>query len=220
MLAPDGRNWWRLVGVAVVMALIMVPIAIMALFGLHAATWTETWSLFDPTSNPPFWLTALAAALAWVLLLIPGAVVGRVAGLSRGWRRTAAVMAALGGVATTTAWGEIVGAVPGLIGGSLLAVVLADRLGDGGVEVPHDADRPGPMRSREERVIAGVCGGWARAHGWGPVRVRVLTVLVAVAGVVAVWPWVPVLVLVLYVVAWLTWPLEPAEVSTTPSAMV
>lgn len=218
-MAPDGRNWWRLVAVAVVMALIMVPIAIMALFGLHAATWTETWSLFDPTSNPPFWLTALAATVAWVLALIPGAVVGRVAGLSRGWRRTAAVMAALGGVVTTNAWGGIVGAVPGLIAGSLLAVVLADHLGDGGVDVPPDADRPRPMRSREDRVIAGVCGGWARAHGWKPVRVRVLTVVAAVVAEVAVWPLVLVM-LVLYVVAWLTWPLEPAADSTPRSAMV
>jgi hypothetical protein len=153
MSTPAGRNWWRLVGVAVLIALIMVPVAIMALFGLHAATWTETWSLLDPTGDPPLWLLVLAAAVVLVLSLIPGAVVGRVAGLRRGWRRTAAVMAAVGGVVTASAVGEIVGAVPGLIGGSLLAVVLADRSGDGdgGVDVPPGTDRPRLMHSREHR---------------------------------------------------------------------
>jgi hypothetical protein len=148
MSAPDSRNWWRLVGVAVLMALIMVPVAIMALLGLHFATWG---SLLDPTSNPPLWLMVLATAMVAVLSLIPGALVGRVAGLRRGWRRTAAVMAALGGVVTASAVGWIVGAVPGLIGGSLLAVVLADRLGNGVKDLPPDADRPGPG--------LGGCGG-------------------------------------------------------------
>jgi hypothetical protein len=153
MSAPDGRNWWRLVGVAVLVALLMVSVAFMALFGLHAATWTETWSLLDPTSNPPLWVIVLAVAVVSVPLLIPGAVVGRVAGLSRGWRRTAAVMAALGGVMTTTISGAatLVGVVAGLVCGSLLAVVLADRLGSGGVDVPPGADRLGPRHSRVDR---------------------------------------------------------------------
>lgn len=157
MSAPDGRNWWRLVGGAVLVALLMVPVAFMTLMGLHAATWTETWSLLDPRGSAPFWPMVLAVAVSSVLLLIPGAVVGRVAGLSRGWRRTAAVIAALGGVVTAAALNAaIVGAVPGLVGGSLLAVVLADRLGRRGVEVPSGADRPGPMRSHEDRVCPGI----------------------------------------------------------------
>ncbi len=148
MSASDGRNWWRLVGVAVLVALLMVPVAFMTLMGLHAATW----SLFDPRGNAPFWLMVLAVAVISALLLIPGAVVGRVAGLSRAWRRTAAVMAALGGVVTAVALNAaIVGAVPGLVAGSLLAVVLADRLGSGVVDLPPGADRPGPMRSHEDR---------------------------------------------------------------------
>jgi uncharacterized membrane protein len=36
----ERRSWWRLVGVAVLMALCMVPVAFMALMGSRAATWT------------------------------------------------------------------------------------------------------------------------------------------------------------------------------------
>jgi hypothetical protein len=152
MSAPDGRNWWRLVGVAILVASLMVPVAFTALIGLHAATWTETWSLLDPRGNEPLWLLVLAVAVGSVLMLIPGAVVGRVAELSRGWRRAAAVMAAFGGLVTAACTNAaIFGAVPGLVGGSLLAVVLADRLGRGVADVPAGADRPGPTRSREDR---------------------------------------------------------------------
>ena len=40
--------------------------------------------------------------------------------------------------------------------------------------------RSGLQRSREERVIAGVCGGIAEWLGWNPTLVRVLFVLVSV----------------------------------------
>ena len=184
-MSGDRRSWWRLVGVAVLAALVMVPVAFMALMGLNAATWT----MWDPAGDPPVWLTALVVTVIAALVLIPGAVVGRVAGLRRGWLVVAALMTALGGVGTSalvavpiggeaTSWG----AVPGLVGGSLLAVVLADRLGSGGVDIPPGADRRRPVRSREDRLVAGVCGGWAHAHGWELARARVLTVLAGGAG--------------------------------------
>jgi len=219
---PDRRDWWRLVAVAVLVALFMVPLAFMALMGLHAATWT----MWDPAGDPPVWLMVLVVTVMAVLLLVPGAVVGRVAGLRRGWLVVAAVIASLGGfgasaLAAVTTSGEAapVGAVPGLVAGSLLAVLFADRLGSGGADVSPDANRRRPMRSREERVIAGVCGGWARTHGWEPTRVRVLTVLAGALTAVAVPP-LALMLLALYVFAWLTWPLEPAETPTPPSAMV
>jgi phage shock protein PspC (stress-responsive transcriptional regulator) len=40
--------------------------------------------------------------------------------------------------------------------------------------------RPGLMRSREHRVLAGVCGGLAEWLGWRPTTVRILFVLVSV----------------------------------------
>lgn len=41
--------------------------------------------------------------------------------------------------------------------------------------------RPGLQRSREHRIIAGVCGGLADWLGWNITLVRVLFVLVSVA---------------------------------------
>jgi len=43
--------------------------------------------------------------------------------------------------------------------------------------------RPGLMRSREHRVIAGVCGGLAEWLGWSPGLVRFLFVLVSLLSV-------------------------------------
>jgi phage shock protein C len=40
--------------------------------------------------------------------------------------------------------------------------------------------RPGLLRSRDQRMIAGVCGGIAEWLGWSPTLVRVLYVLVSV----------------------------------------
>jgi phage shock protein C len=40
--------------------------------------------------------------------------------------------------------------------------------------------RPGLMRSRDDRVVAGVCGGIAEWLGWSPTMVRILYVLVSV----------------------------------------
>ena len=65
--------------------------------------------------------------------------------------------------------------------------------------------RPGLLRSRENRVIAGVCGGFAEWLGWNPTLVRILFVVVSVAS--AAFPGILV-----YLVAWLLMPLRDEEV--------
>ena len=44
-----------------------------------------------------------------------------------------------------------------------------------------DRPRPGLQRSRENRMIAGVCGGLAEWLGWNPTLVRILYVVVSLA---------------------------------------
>jgi len=39
------------------------------------------------------------------------------------------------------------------------------------------------LRSRNDRVIAGVCGGFAKSLGWSSTVVRILYVLVSIASV-------------------------------------
>ncbi len=56
-------------------------------------------------------------------------------------------------------------------------------------------------RSRREKVIAGVCGGIAEYFGIDPVLVRLLMVLLFIYGVG----------LILYILAWIMIPQEPAE---------
>ena len=46
-----------------------------------------------------------------------------------------------------------------------------------------EGPRPGLQRSREFRVLAGVCGGIAEWLGWSPTVVRVLFVVVSIASV-------------------------------------
>ncbi len=41
--------------------------------------------------------------------------------------------------------------------------------------------RPGLQRSRDNRMIAGVCGGLAEWLGWNPTLVRILYVVVSLA---------------------------------------
>lgn len=57
------------------------------------------------------------------------------------------------------------------------------------------------QRSRNDRVIAGVCGGIARWLGWSPGAVRLLYVLVSVCS--AAFPGILV-----YLVLWLLMPEE------------
>lgn len=61
------------------------------------------------------------------------------------------------------------------------------------------AAQTGLMRSRQNRVIAGVCGGFAEWLGWDPTLVRVLFVLVSLLS--AAFPGVLV-----YIVLWVLMP--------------
>lgn len=64
--------------------------------------------------------------------------------------------------------------------------------------------RPGLMRSREHRMLAGVCGGLADWLGWSPGLVRFLFVLVSVLSVA--FPGILV-----YVILWIVMPLRDGE---------
>jgi phage shock protein PspC (stress-responsive transcriptional regulator) len=69
---------------------------------------------------------------------------------------------------------------------------------------------PNPLtRSRRHRVIAGVCGGFARWLGWSPTTFRVLFVLVSVLS--AAFPGI-----IVYLVLWLAMPLE--DTTSEPAA--
>jgi len=59
--------------------------------------------------------------------------------------------------------------------------------------------KPGLLRSRENRVIAGVCGGIAEWLGWSPTTVRILYVLVSVLS--AAFPGI-----LIYLLLWLFMP--------------
>lgn len=59
--------------------------------------------------------------------------------------------------------------------------------------------RSGLMRSREHRVIAGVCGGLAEWLGWSPGLVRTLFVLVSVLSVA--FPGI-----IVYLILWIVMP--------------
>ncbi|HEY8121033.1 MAG TPA: PspC domain-containing protein [Myxococcota bacterium] len=59
--------------------------------------------------------------------------------------------------------------------------------------------RPGLQRSRDQRVIAGVCGGIAEWLGWSATTVRVLFVLVSVLSVA--FPGI-----VIYLILWIAMP--------------
>ena len=58
------------------------------------------------------------------------------------------------------------------------------------------------LRSRQDRVIAGVCGGFAKALGWNPTSVRILYVIVSILS--AAFPGV-----LAYIVLWAVMPEEP-----------
>jgi len=60
------------------------------------------------------------------------------------------------------------------------------------------------MRSRDDRVIAGVCGGLGRYLGVDPVLVRIAALLLIFAGGAG---------LVLYVIGWVAMPDEPETLS-------
>ena len=58
------------------------------------------------------------------------------------------------------------------------------------------------LRSRNDRMIAGVCGGFAKALGWNSTAVRILYVIVSILS--AAFPGT-----IAYVVFWLVMPKEP-----------
>jgi phage shock protein PspC (stress-responsive transcriptional regulator) len=59
--------------------------------------------------------------------------------------------------------------------------------------------KPGLQRSRDQRIIAGVCGGIAEWLGWSPAVVRLLYVIVSLAS--AAFPGILV-----YVILWILMP--------------
>ena len=63
------------------------------------------------------------------------------------------------------------------------------------------------VRSRDDRVVAGVCGGLGRYLGVDPVLVRIAALLLIFAGGAGV---------VLYVIGWIALPEEPAVVGGVP----
>jgi len=70
---------------------------------------------------------------------------------------------------------------------------------------------PNPLcRSRDERMIAGVCGGFARWLGWNPTLVRVLYVAVSVLS--AAFPGILV-----YILLWILMPVEDPAAAVTAS---
>jgi phage shock protein PspC (stress-responsive transcriptional regulator) len=68
--------------------------------------------------------------------------------------------------------------------------------------------RPGLQRSREHRILGGVCGGIAEWLGWNPTLVRVLFVLVSLLS--AAFPGI-----IVYLVMWFLMP-EREEAERRP----
>lgn len=58
------------------------------------------------------------------------------------------------------------------------------------------------VRSRHSKMIAGVCGGLAKALGWSPTTVRILYVVISVLS--AAFPGILV-----YIILWVVMPQEP-----------
>ena len=65
-------------------------------------------------------------------------------------------------------------------------------------------EKPGLLRSRDNRVLAGVCGGFAEWLGWSPTLVRIGFVLISALS--AAFPGILV-----YLVMWLLMPLRDAD---------
>lgn len=58
------------------------------------------------------------------------------------------------------------------------------------------------LRSRHDKIIAGVCGGLARSLGWRPTSVRILYVILSIGS--AAFPGILV-----YIILWVVMPKEP-----------
>ena len=61
--------------------------------------------------------------------------------------------------------------------------------------------RPGLLRSRDQKILGGVCGGIAEWLGWSPTVVRLLYVIVSIAS--AAFPGA-----IVYLLLWLLLPLR------------
>ncbi|TVR25526.1 MAG: hypothetical protein EA387_03710 [Nitriliruptor sp.] len=90
--------------------------------------------LLKRPDGPPIFLSVLLVVLPLIATMVPGLVVGAAAELQRWWLVLAAVLSTLGAFASgavALAFGRlpIFWAPPGVVIGSVLAVVLADRLG-------------------------------------------------------------------------------------------
>lgn len=58
------------------------------------------------------------------------------------------------------------------------------------------------LRSRDHKILGGVCGGIAKSLGWSPTTVRILYVLLSILS--AAFPGT-----IVYLVLWIAMPLEP-----------
>jgi len=80
--------------------------------------------------------------------------------------------------------------------------VVTDTTAEETTAAPAPRAEPRLARSRDDRVIAGVCGGLARYLGIDAVLVRIAALLLIFAGGVG---------LVLYVIGWIAMPEEPGD---------
>lgn len=71
--------------------------------------------------------------------------------------------------------------------------------------------RPGLQRSRDQRILGGVCGGIAEWLGWSPTLVRVLFVVVSLAS--AAFPGILV-----YLILWILMPVRETDAPSRPGA--
>lgn len=123
-------NWWALIWVAVLTAFTTTVIVLITLLLLVETTI----GLLTRPAGPPMFLSVLLMLLLPIATAVAGLVVGTAAGLQRWWLVLAAVSSTLGAFASgavALAFGRlpIFWAPPGLVIGSVLAVVLADLLG-------------------------------------------------------------------------------------------
>jgi phage shock protein C len=58
------------------------------------------------------------------------------------------------------------------------------------------------LRSRDDRIIAGICGGFAKSLGWSSTKVRILYVILSVIS--AAFPGILV-----YLILWIAMPEDP-----------
>ena len=65
-------------------------------------------------------------------------------------------------------------------------------------------EKPGLLRSRDNRVLAGVCGGFSEWLGWSPTLVRIGFVVISALS--AAFPGILV-----YLVMWVLMPLRDAD---------